>query len=364
MKTNMRNCGVTGSAQTAVPKGEATVQAPIQKPAASMQQVAAAEGSGKFSEFCEFQDLFRTRLDAPLLKLIGKLTGVRLHVLWHHPLDFQGPGEVPALCPKARQRTSANRRQPQRCESCWQRCWQPALFSASQAQPFSGLCGSTNYCACLQVDDDRPLTLVLQTRIAARALATPQRSTGRSRIPHHTTSPAAFQHAVALVRLILHDLEATAQARLARNAAETPLPTLNHPQGKATRLDGEFPHPLVDLPSPAAHSHSGNHARKLVDVMRDYVRQHYHRPFGLDDLASAMNMNASYLSALFSQTTGVTFHHFLEEVRLSRAKELLRDPRHRIGEVANATGYASPDAFRHAFKSHENLSPDAWRARL
>ncbi len=98
--------------------------------------------------------------------------------------------------------------------------------------------------------------------------------------------------------------------------------------------------------------------------MRDYVQAHFSRPLGLNDVASAMNMNASYVSALFSQTTGVTFHRFLEEVRLSKARELLRDPRQRIGEVAEATGYASPDAFRHAFKTHESLSPEAWRARL
>ena len=93
--------------------------------------------------------------------------------------------------------------------------------------------------------------------------------------------------------------------------------------------------------------------------MSDYVHQHYHRPISLDELASAMKRNASYLSALFSRTTGVTFHQFLEEVRLSKARELLRDPRNRVGKVARAAGYANPDSFRHAFKSHEGLSPEA-----
>jgi two-component system response regulator YesN len=75
-----------------------------------------------------------------------------------------------------------------------------------------------------------------------------------------------------------------------------------------------------------------------------------------------MKMNASYLCTLFSQTTGVTFHHFLEEVRLTKARALLRDPRNRVGAVAHAAGYASPDAFRHAFRAHEGLSPEDWRA--
>jgi methylphosphotriester-DNA--protein-cysteine methyltransferase len=46
----------------------------------------------------------------------------------------------------------------------------------------------------------------------------------------------------------------------------------------------------------------------------------------------------------------------------AKAKELLRDPRSRVGEAARAAGYASPDSFRHAFKAHEGLSPEHWRA--
>jgi AraC-like DNA-binding protein len=175
-------------------------------------------------------------------------------------------------------------------------------------------------------------------------------------------SHAAFHHAVALVRLILHDLESTAQARVASSGLENALRRLNHAQIEATRLRGQLRHRLPSLPESTVHPGLGSHAQKLVDVMLDFVHQHYHRPISLDDLASAMRMNASYLSTLFSQTTGVTFHQFLEEVRLSKAKALLRDPRNRVGEVACAAGYASPDAFRHAFKAHEGLSPETWRA--
>jgi two-component system response regulator YesN len=96
--------------------------------------------------------------------------------------------------------------------------------------------------------------------------------------------------------------------------------------------------------------------------MLDYMHQHSSCPINLNELALAMNRNPSYLSALFSQTTGVPFHQYLEDIRLSRARELLRDPRNRICEVARAAGYASPDAFRHAFRAHEGLSPSAWRA--
>ena len=117
------------------------------------------------------------RLTGPLLRLIAQLTGLRLHVLWHRPLDFQEPGEMPVLCPRARQRAGANGRQPKCCESCLRRRWKPALSPANQGRRFIGQCGATNFCACLQVDKVCPLTLVLQARVAPRSSAC-----GQSRI--------------------------------------------------------------------------------------------------------------------------------------------------------------------------------------
>ena len=354
MKTDIKSRKVTGPTRTKAPETEATAQGPSRSQAAALKWVVEVEPS-EFFAFKECQDLFRTRLTESLLRLIPQLTGLRLHVLWHRPLDFQGAGEMPVLCPRARQsRTAggANGQRPKRCESCLQRRWKPTLSPANQGRRFIGQCGATNFCACLQVDKVCLLTLVLQATVAPH--------TPRSTL--HATSPAVFHHAVALVRLILHDLESTAQARMAGSGLENALRRLNNTQTEATRLRGELRHRLPDLPESTVQPGLGSHAQKLVEGMFDYVHQHGHRPISLDDLASAMKMNASYLSALFSQTTGVTFHQFLEEVRLSKARELLRDPRNRVSEVADAEGYASPDSFRHAFKAHEGLSPEAWRA--
>jgi two-component system response regulator YesN len=101
----------------------------------------------------------------------------------------------------------------------------------------------------------------------------------------------------------------------------------------------------------------------LVEAMRAWVLENYREPVGLGDLAAEMRMNASYLSSLFSRATGGTLHRMLEEVRLRIAREMLLDPRIRVGEVARAAGYASADAFRHAFKAHEGVSPGCWRMR-
>jgi AraC-like DNA-binding protein len=262
---------------------------------------------------------------------------------------------------------AVNGRRPKGCDYCLRWRWNRRLSSANRGRRFIAPCGATNFYACLQVDRVCPLTLVLQARVGPPSLSShgvTQEGNTAFRPEHagQPVSPAAFDHAVALARLILHDLESTARARMARSGWDNTLRRLSNTRTEAARLRGELRHRLPGLPESTVHPPAGSHAQKIVDAMLDYVHQHYLRPISLNDLASAMNMNASYLSALFSQTTGMTFHHFLEEVRLAKARELLRDPRNRIGEVARAAGYASPDAFRHAFKAHEGLSPDAWRA--
>jgi AraC-like DNA-binding protein len=95
--------------------------------------------------------------------------------------------------------------------------------------------------------------------------------------------------------------------------------------------------------------------------MLDYIHEHYSHPIDLHDLAAAMNLNASYVSSLFSTTLGVTFHRYLEEFRLAQAEDLLRDPAKRVSEVAYAVGYSNPGHFRNVFTTRVGIPPSAWR---
>ena len=106
-----------------------------------------------------------------------------------------------------------------------------------------------------------------------------------------------------------------------------------------------------------------SHRQQLVQRMLDYIHGHYSRPMQLGDVAAALNMNAAYLSDLFSTTMGVTFHQYLEQLRLARAKDLLCNPVNRVCEVASAVGYNDPDHFSDVFKARVGAPPSAWRTR-
>ena len=268
-----------------------TAQGPSSNQTASLKSVAEAEPSALFA-FKECQDLLRTRLTGPMLRIIPQLTGVRLQVLWHRPLDDQKPNESPIPCPQARQLASANRGQPARCRACLQRRWKPALAPASQSRRFIGQCGPPTSVPAFR--RNRSARSRWSCRRASRLVLPHAHSVSHGRAPWYrakhagkSVSPAAFDHAVVLVRLLLHDLESAAQARTGRGRSRKPplakaKPTQPRPRG----LSGELRRPIARLPPKSTFPPvqlSRNHARTLVETIHDYVQATFHRPLSLKD---------------------------------------------------------------------------------
>ncbi len=87
-------------------------------------------------------------------------------------------------------------------------------------------------------------------------------------------------------------------------------------------------------------------------------------------LGTATQPNAARLFGLhprnFSRqlhAEGTTFLALLNEARMTRAEQLLRDTDLRAGEIASTLHYAEPSAFTKAFRARTGTSPRAWRQR-
>ncbi len=324
------------------------------------------------------------QLTSDRLQWFQEITGLPLHAFWHQPRASHGSTSAP-LCPTARDRLKSGEPLSAACQLCCDQCWTPALSLTVAPESFTGHCGLANCSATLEWKHTRPLTLVLQIRLkqnhepskaaqtfSSVSIAPGSGSDTNARAPVHrwatpnaaATFPAAFQRAVTLLRLLHHDLQITAQNHLLlENQARTRL-LVQHLELEHARSRQGLHGCCQDGSLASARQNTGNHSEHVVQAMLDWVGQHYHRPLSLDELAHALRMNPSYLSTLFHRTTGVAFHHYLEELRMSKAQELLRDPLIRICEVAGAVGYASPEHFRHAFKAREGRAPNAWRQSM
>ena len=81
----------------------------------------------------------------------------------------------------------------------------------------------------------------------------------------------------------------------------------------------------------------------------------------LNEVAGQANLSPSHFSTVFSQETGQTFKQYLTEVRIKRAKELLRSSTLRSFEIAYQIGYSDPHYFSYVFRKHTGLSPKEYR---
>ncbi|MBB6735656.1 helix-turn-helix domain-containing protein [Cohnella zeiphila] len=81
----------------------------------------------------------------------------------------------------------------------------------------------------------------------------------------------------------------------------------------------------------------------------------------LHNTAEKVHMTPTYLSALFKSSTGKTFIEQLTDIRIEKAKQMLKGTCLKNYEVAEKVGYKDPRYFSQIFKKKVGLSPSEYR---
>ncbi len=97
---------------------------------------------------------------------------------------------------------------------------------------------------------------------------------------------------------------------------------------------------------------------------RQFIHEHSEEEISLGDVARAAAISPFYLCKKFKEVTGLHFTDYVSRVRVEKAKELLRNPNHRISEVAYQTGFQSLSHFNRCFKRIAGESPTTCREKL
>ena len=100
----------------------------------------------------------------------------------------------------------------------------------------------------------------------------------------------------------------------------------------------------------------------LLEEAKNYIEQNYNKEcVSLNHVADYVHISASHFSAIFSQEMGQTFISYLTEVRMKKAKELLRCSTMKTLEISLAVGYKDPHYFSYLFKKTQNCTPKEYR---
>jgi len=96
----------------------------------------------------------------------------------------------------------------------------------------------------------------------------------------------------------------------------------------------------------------------------DYIRSHCTQPITRTAVAEHLQCSESYVSVLFRQSTGRKFMEIVLRYRMDKAKELLRQGRKTVTEIALALGYKDPNYFSACFRRVTGVSPGQFRRKI
>ncbi len=107
---------------------------------------------------------------------------------------------------------------------------------------------------------------------------------------------------------------------------------------------------------------SANKRTPIVALAKNYIDQHYDsQSISLQQVASYVQVNPTYLSKQIKNELGVSFIQYLTNVRINKALTLMKDPYLKIYEVAEMVGYSTQHYFCNAFKKVVGFSPTVYR---
>lgn len=99
---------------------------------------------------------------------------------------------------------------------------------------------------------------------------------------------------------------------------------------------------------------------RLMDV-QNYVNQNYADNISLRDAANIACLEEKYFSSFFREKTGICFSHWLAQLRVNKAKEIMLTNNISITETAFFAGFRDLRTFQRAFKKYAGITPQNFK---
>jgi len=102
-------------------------------------------------------------------------------------------------------------------------------------------------------------------------------------------------------------------------------------------------------------------SRKPIRAAKQYIMNHYVEPITLELVAEKVGFSSSYFSSLFKKETGVGFTDYLIQLRMEKAKDLLKNTKDSVKDICTAVGYSDLKHFTSMFRKYTGLKPGEFR---
>ena len=95
--------------------------------------------------------------------------------------------------------------------------------------------------------------------------------------------------------------------------------------------------------------------------MRTYVDKFFYQKITLRELSEKYFVSEAYLQKQFKKYVGSSPSNYLKQLRIEKAKQLLRTTNRSIAEIAEMVGFQDTSYYISVFKSIEAITPLAYK---
>ena len=119
------------------------------------------------------------------------------------------------------------------------------------------------------------------------------------------------------------------------------------------------------ITSLAFRNSQASHERVFIlQEAKAYLDKHFTDPdLKMKKVAQKFNISPSHFSTIFRQEIGITFRDYIGELRINRAKELLRMTNMKCSEIGYQCGFNDSHYFSFVFKKKTGLTPRQFRTQ-
>ena len=108
---------------------------------------------------------------------------------------------------------------------------------------------------------------------------------------------------------------------------------------------------------------SDGHGKRDLSELREYLEAHFAEKITLDDLSERFFINKFYLTKIFREQFGISVNHYVMQLRITKAKQMLRFTDEKAETIGEMCGFGPLTYFSRAFRKSEGLSPTEYRKK-
>ncbi len=100
---------------------------------------------------------------------------------------------------------------------------------------------------------------------------------------------------------------------------------------------------------------------KRIKYMLQFIQEHYDKELTLEQIAKSALISKSECLRCFRQTIGISPMHYIRQLKMQKAAELLKSTSLKISEIAERCGFSDLSYFSKTFRIEHGCTPKEYR---